>query len=231
MDFTLAPLSEISALAEEAGGNRSAAAVVADALRTGILHHALRGGERLRQDAVASRFNVSQMIVREAFKQLATEGFVKVEPRRGVSVAMMSADEAWEMTQLRCLIEAQALRWAIPNMSKADFDKGRKILNQLDVAKTVDQKISLNAAFHEMLYNPAAKERTLNLIANLRVNFERYLRFTWEKTFHLERSQREHRQILKLCEAADIDNACAALRDHILATGDVLVSTLQENAA
>jgi DNA-binding GntR family transcriptional regulator len=36
---------------------------------------------------------------REAFKQLATEGFLKAEPRRGVSVAHLTADEAQEMTE------------------------------------------------------------------------------------------------------------------------------------
>jgi DNA-binding GntR family transcriptional regulator len=40
---------------------------VANALREKILHGAIPGGERLRQDAVASRFGVSQMIVRGPF--------------------------------------------------------------------------------------------------------------------------------------------------------------------
>jgi DNA-binding FadR family transcriptional regulator len=53
--------------------------VVADALRERILCGALPGGERLRQDAIANRFGVSQMIVREAFKQLVTEGFLSAD--------------------------------------------------------------------------------------------------------------------------------------------------------
>src|SRR5260221_10933277 len=67
--------SSLETLPDEAVENRSAATVVADALREGILHGTLPGGERLRQDAVATRFGVSQMIVREAFKRLVTEGF------------------------------------------------------------------------------------------------------------------------------------------------------------
>jgi DNA-binding GntR family transcriptional regulator len=210
----------------EVTSSQSAASVVADALRVAILHNTLRGGERLRQDAVASRFGVSQMVVREAFKQLAAEGFLKSEPRRGVSVAALSADEAWEITQLRAVIEGQALRWAIPTMVKADFSRCSAILDELDAATTVDQKILLNGRFHMALYAPAAKTKTLELIDLLRMNFERYLRFTWEKTHHEEQSQKEHRAILELCEMRDVEKACDLLRKHILGTGDLLVDSL-----
>lgn len=207
-------------------GSRSAAAVVIDELRAAILHNRLSGGERLRQDAIATQYGVSQMIVREAFKQLTAEGFLKAEPRRGVSVAILSAEEAWEISQLRALMECQALRWAIPNMLRGDFVQCELVLDELDASESVDAKILLNARFHTLLYAPARRTRTLELIDNLRMNFERYLRFTWEETHHLEQSQGEHRSILELCKMRDTERACDALRKHILATGDLLVDSL-----
>lgn len=207
-------------------GSRSAAAVVIDELRAAILHNRLSGGERLRQDAIATQYGVSQMIVREAFKQLTAEGFLKAEPRRGVSVAILSAEEAWEVSQLRALMECQALRWAIPNMLRGDFVQCELVLDELDASDSVDAKILLNARFHTLLYAPARRTRTLELIDNLRMNFERYLRFTWEETHHLEQSQDEHRSILELCKMRDTERACDALRKHILATGDLLVDSL-----
>lgn len=212
---------------DEAVASRSASAVVADALREGILRQTLRGGERLRQDATAARFGVSQMIVREAFRQLQTEGFLHAEPRRGMSVAVMTADEADEMTRLRSSIEALALEWAIPRMSNAEADKAGRLLSELDRAKATNRIITLNAQFHETLYAPAGKARTLALIGTLRLNFERYLRFTWEETQHREQSQREHRVILEHCRRKDAKSACEALRHHIQATGAVLVERLR----
>jgi DNA-binding GntR family transcriptional regulator len=216
---------------DETVESRSASAIVTDALREGILHGTLPAGERLRQDAIATRFGVSQMIVREAFRQLATEGFLKAEPRRGVSVAHLTPDEAQEMTELRSLIEAKALAWALPQMSKADLEKASRILAELDKAKSTDRIIALNARFHEALYAPARKDRTLAMIANLRLNFERYLRFTWQETHHRDQSQKEHRQILDLCVAGDAEPACALLTQHILATGRILVERLHARQA
>jgi DNA-binding GntR family transcriptional regulator len=209
--------------------SRSASAIVTDALREGILHGTFPGGERLRQDAIAMRYGVSQMIVREAFRQLVTEGFVKAEPRRGVSVAHLTAGEAEEMTELRSLVEAKALEWAIPRMSKADLEKAARILAELDRAKSTDRIIALNARFHQVLYAPAGKDRTLALAANLRMNFERYLRFTWQETHHLDQSQKEHRQLLDLCVAGDVERACTLLKQHILTTGRLLVQRLQSH--
>lgn len=217
----------IAATPAPAVESRSAAAVVADALRESILRGTVEGGARLRQDAVATRFGVSQMIVREAFRQLVTEGFLKAEPRRGVSVAILNVDEAAEMTRLRSVIEAQALEWAIPQMARADFEDASRILAELDTEKSTDRIIFLNARFHEALYAPSGKERTLSLIAMLRLNFERYLRFTWDETPHLEQSQQEHRQILERCRARDVEGACLLLKNHILATGALLVERFQ----
>lgn len=208
--------------------SRSASVIVASSLREKILHGAIPAGERLRQDAIATRFGVSQMIVREAFRQLTNEGFLRAEPRRGVSVAPMNADEAEEMTELRSAIEAKALAWAIPLMSEAELDDAARILADLDKARSTDRIISLNARFHETLYAPSRKERTLAMISTLRLNFERYLRFTWEETHYIEQSQREHRELLKFCRGRDVGRACSLLQQHIAGTGALLVERLRQ---
>lgn len=219
--------SSADVLPDDAAAMRTASAVVADALRQSILRGTLPAGDRLRQDAIATRFGVSQTIVREAFRQLVGEGFLRAEPRRGVSVAAMTVQEAEEITTLRSLIEAQALQWAIPGMRDSDLDAAEQVLDKLDRARTIDDIIALNARFHEILYAPARRERTSTIITTLRFNFERYLRFTWQDKSHLARSQREHRDILKLCRARETEKACALLKTHILGTGAVLAERLQ----
>ncbi|WP_315762462.1 MULTISPECIES: GntR family transcriptional regulator [unclassified Bradyrhizobium] len=222
------PSSQNRSSSDETVENRSASAVVANSLREKIVHGVIPAGERLRQDAIATRFGVSQMIVREAFRQLTNEGFLRAEPRRGVSVAPMNADEAEEMTELRSVIEAKALAWAIPRMSEGDLEEAARILAELDRARSTDRIISLNARFHETLYAPSRKERTLSMISTLRLNFERYLRFTWEETHYLEQSQREHREILRLCSKRDVSGACSLLQSHIAGTGALLIQRLKQ---
>lgn len=81
------------------------------------------------------------------------------------------------MTELRSLIEAKALEWAIPKMSKADLEKATRILAELDKAKSTDRIIALNARFHEALYAPARKDRTLAIVAKFADEFRTLFAF------------------------------------------------------
>ena len=71
-----------------------------------------------------------------------------------------------------------------------------RILSELDKASSTDRIISPNARFHEALYAPARKDRTLAMISNRRMKFDRYLRFTRVETHHRDQSQKEHRESL-----------------------------------
>jgi DNA-binding GntR family transcriptional regulator len=200
---------------------------IASRLRGEILRGSISGGERMRQDAIATRFNVSQNTAREAFKLLEAEGLLRSEPRRGVSVAPLSAAEACEITELRNLLEVQALEWAFSDLDPPSLDAADAVLAQLDALSTVDEVISLNGAFHRILYAPSKRERTLALIETLRLNFERYLRVTWQETSHLDQSQREHREIVKACRERDRRKAASLLRKHIRETGRLLVDRIE----
>ncbi|MBB1600501.1 GntR family transcriptional regulator [Variovorax sp. UMC13] len=215
-----------ASLAGQVLGDRSTSGAVVDALRGEIIQGRLKPGERLRQDAVASRFGVSQTVVREAFKDLIRECFLASEPRRGVSVATMSAAEAEEMTRLRSLVEPQALAWAIPRLTAVQFEAAERVLKELDDEKNVDRIILLNARFHRGLYAAADRPRTLTMVETLRLGFERYLRYTWEFTSHRDRSQQEHWELLAMCKQGDVVNACTLLTQHISATGQLLVESL-----
>lgn len=227
----MAAPSPVLALADAALENRPASANVAGALRRAIIDGTLPGGERLRQDAVAVRFGVSQTIVREAFQLLVAEGLLHAEPRRGVSVASLSMADAEEMTQLRALLEPQALAWAIPNMTSAELDAAARVAADLDHTESPDRRIVLNALFHEGLYAPARRERTLAIIATLRTNFERYLRLSLEATWDQAQSQREHWELLDLCRAGDAAAAAALLKRHVMSTGERVITRLRARSS
>jgi DNA-binding GntR family transcriptional regulator len=224
-------LADGSHLATEHGSSlRSASALVADSLRRAIYHGEIRGGDRVMQDAVATRFGVSQTIVREAFGQLVAEGLLRSEPRRGVTVARMTPEDAEELVRLRSAVEVQALEWAIPVLSDADIQAAKRLLDQLEQADSADEVLRLNALFHDALYAPSKRERTLGLVNMLRLSFDRYFRFVYDETKHVPKSQQEHRKLLKLCEARDAKGACELLRQHIVGTGAALAKGLKTSA-
>ena len=83
---------------------------VVDELRAAIIGGAYAQGERLVEEEVAARFDVSRNPIREALHTLSTEGFVVVEPRRGARVASVTAQQARELFELRTPLEGVVAR-------------------------------------------------------------------------------------------------------------------------
>ena len=92
----------------------STSRVIADALRTAIVEGTLAPGAPLRQDAIARHFSVSAIPVREALRQLESEGWAKAAVHKGATVAPLSADEAREIYEIRSALESLAIGLAIP---------------------------------------------------------------------------------------------------------------------
>jgi DNA-binding GntR family transcriptional regulator len=102
---------------------------------------------------------------------------------------------------------------------------------QLEEARSPDEVIRLNALFHDTLYAPSNRERTLGLVAMLRLGFDRYFHFACDETGYVPRTNQEHRKLLKLCESRDTKAACDLLRRHILAAGEAIAKRPKGSAS
>ena len=76
-------------------------ALACNQIRTWIVTGRLGPGERLVENILAEELGVSRIPVREALKQLQTEGFVDIAPRRGAVVAEVSMKEAEDFYEVR----------------------------------------------------------------------------------------------------------------------------------
>jgi DNA-binding GntR family transcriptional regulator len=83
---------------------------VADTLVEAIGLGLLQPGERMLETEIASRFNVSRVPVREAFKILTTQGILRGEPHRGLSVIEVDDKVIDEICEARVAVETLAVR-------------------------------------------------------------------------------------------------------------------------
>jgi DNA-binding GntR family transcriptional regulator len=218
-----APPAELDVLTSDVlRGRRTIQEIVAEALRDAIVTGRLKGGERLHQDGIASRLGVSRMPVREALRQLESEGLVVFTPHRRVSVAALSAEELREIYQIRTALELLALDLAVPRMSAQDLAALGELLEQMDRVTDPGRWLELNRGFHRTLYRASGRARLCALIDSLRGNVERYLRIYVSGREHRARAQAEHRRIVRACRRRQAAEAKKALRRHLLGTVDQL---------
>jgi DNA-binding GntR family transcriptional regulator len=77
-------------------------------LRAEIIDGTLPPGSRLKEEAIASRFGVSRVPIREALLQLETEGFIDTEKYKGATVSARSSEHVVQLMQVRRGLEMLA---------------------------------------------------------------------------------------------------------------------------
>lgn len=188
---------------------------VALQLERDILSGRLAEGSALRQDALARAYGVSHIPVRAAFRKLEARGLVRIEPHRGARVVSVSIEEILEMLDLRVLLETEALKAAIPNLSSEHLDRAERIVDRID--RPFDRELwpTLNWQFHECLYSAAGRPVLLSIIERMHTD-PRSMRITSLITQNVRASNREHRRLLALLRARRSGEVLSLLKRHIL---------------
>jgi DNA-binding GntR family transcriptional regulator len=210
-------------------GRQNSPDVIAESLRKAIIEGELRPGETLRQKNLALHFAVSRIPVREALRQLESEGWVVLKHNRGARVAELGADEVREIYEIRASLEATALRLAMNHHTVESLAAASSLLRAARDNHDPLRFAQDNREFHVALYAPARRPRLLALIESLHAQGERYLRLKLARPAYKQKSDDEHERILNAVRAGDVEMAVAILQPHLLQTGELLARYLSEH--
>ena len=183
-----------------------------------VLSGHFASGERLNENALAARFQVSRGPIREACRALAESGLLELIPNRGVFVRSVSDEEAQDVYDVRAALFGLAARLAATRMEEADIDKLEELLGAMDAFAeqgSLDDYYPVNLKFHQAILEGSGNRRLVDdytaLIKELHL-------FRARGLLHgggLLRSNLEHRQIVDALRARDAEAASKAAFDHV----------------
>lgn len=209
---------------------------VAERLRSAILEGELKPGEWLRQERLAQDLGVSQMPVREAFKELAAEGLIEHVPYRGVRVVEFSADDVQDVYTHRAFLEGLAARAAAQNITDAELVdlKGlqAKMKKRLGPKHLAEYR-ELNRQFHQLICRASRRAYLIRTINQMWAAFPTMLWGNFAQTADAplpERAtdQEEHDAIVAALEKHAAAEAERLVRYHIETAGRQLAATLRQ---
>ena len=206
----------------------SAPTIVRDGLRQAILDGQYASGTQLRQDELAERFGTSRIPVREALRQLESEGLVTIETNKGATVTALSLPEVLELLDIRIALECRALRLAIPNMVDADFDAAEAIQQAYAASEDPSLWGDANWRFHSVLYTPCGRTKLLGMIESNYGHIGRFTRLHVSKAAGKERPLREHWDLLRHCRTGAVGKAVTLLEEHIAYSQKSLVAASRQ---
>lgn len=196
-------------------------------IREAIVSGSLKAGSRVSEPELAERYGISRTPIREAFRQLESEGYLTVIPRRGAVVSELSPKDVEEFYAIKSIMEGYAARQACEKLSKKDLDKLQAINDKLaELARIGDIKhfFKIHSDFHELFIKAADNDKLHELIAALVTRFQR-LRFTsLSLPGRMEVSVQEHEKIIDAFRKKDAALAETLVRRNAEYGGRVLIN-------
>jgi DNA-binding GntR family transcriptional regulator len=201
--------------------------LVAAVLREAITTGHLKANQPLPQDEIASQLQVSHIPVREALRQLQSEGLVAYQANRGATVAALTPEEIAEIYEIRAIMETAAIRGAAPRLSQAELDAAARILDAAELATDGATWGSHDVEFHEQIYALENRPRMEELINGLLRRVDRYWTLYGLMLRYRDIFDREHRAILEALYQRDADLAAARLEAHLAGAARLLIGALE----
>ncbi len=222
-------VKELEELAGRISGDISAPHHIANVLREAIYRGILGEGKPLHQAQIAARLGVSPIPLREALRLLETEGLVNFRGYRGAFVTELSLEEARELYEMVAALETSLMRIAFPGITNRIIEEAGGVLDKMEAEDDCIRWRDLNFLFHTLLYEPADRPLTLDMVARLRQKTDRTIR-THLASMRKE-SERQHRDLLEAVTARDLKKSIEALANHLAYTSNDLQSWMRSEQA
>jgi DNA-binding GntR family transcriptional regulator len=166
-------------------------------LRAQIVEGKFAPGSRLPDVQLAAELGVSRTPVREALLRLVREGLVENDPNRGFFVAPLSRQEVLETYPIVWTLECLALQSCGPP-TREQIQALRQINAEMaTVAADALRRQELDLRWHQTLLESCANERLKELLAGLKQVVRRYECVYMRDPALVERSVRDHAEILE----------------------------------
>ena len=174
---------------------------------------------RLDERQLAQDFGISRTPVREAMAQLEREGFVRSVPRRGIYVVRKTKREVIELIQAWAALESMAARLITESASDQDIAGLRRMFATFEGDKLhakLDEYSEVNINFHQALIELSGNQALIRLAANLFTHMRMIRGATIGEDDRVDRSIRDHMNIIQALEARDTERAEDLVRQHAL---------------
>lgn len=187
-------------------------------LRDEIVCMQLKPLETLNEKQLGERFGVSRTPVREALLRLADEGLVEIYPQSGTFVSRIPRRSLYEAILIRKALEATTVSLAIAAM-KDDclelLDANQRALEEAANSGDIPQFHKLDTAFHQLIADIAGYPGIWAVIAQVKVQIDRYRYITLPQTGRLDLVITEHAAIIEGMRSRDDRTAVSAMSQHI----------------
>src|SRR5262245_43840338 len=178
---------------------------IAARIRGEIEEGRLAPGTPLNQVALAERFELSRIPVREALRLLTAEGYLDYRPNKGAVVAgALSVDETLEILEIREVLETRLMAHAVRHMTPQTLAEATESLRTLNRAGA-DEVAGIHQRFHTILFGAASRPHMAGIINGWRFRLAPRPDLDGRRKRDFAAATRDvHRRLMESCAKSDV---------------------------
>jgi DNA-binding GntR family transcriptional regulator len=181
---------------------------IADRVRAEIESGALAPGSQLSQLQLAERFGLSRIPIREALRQLQSEGYLIYRPNKGAIVSTLPTGEGLaEIVEIRECLELRIMEHAVRQYTPAIAARASDSLKAMNRASSEAAVRGAHERFHQVLFDAASRPKMAALINDWRFHY----RLDKQKAF-ISKTRDMHRDLLEHCANGDLNAVAMSVR-------------------
>ncbi len=204
---------------------------ILETIREAILKGTLKPGEKVAEPELAERFGISRTPIREAFRQLESEGYLTVIPRKGAVVAALSEQDVQEFYAIKSILEGYAAELAAEKLTAKDIEKLQTInekLKTLAAEGDVKAFFRVHNEFHDLFVRAAGNQKLAELITHLGMKFNRLRMASLSVHGRMDISVAEHERLIEAFKNQDGGQAENLVKKTAAIGGHVLLESMTE---
>lgn len=210
---------------------RTKAYLAAEHIKQKIMSGAAEPGTKIVARVVAEALGVSETPVREAVKQLVSDGWLAERPHVGAVVSQVTIENARELYGIRAVLSSLALELSGERLAGVRLEQVDTVLAASSEAlerQDVAAFAALNRQFHSLLCDTEQTQmihRMLTGVWSTTSTAQRGFRLV---PWRLPKSHAEHLAIRDALVAGDSLRAGALVHAHEMAALDALIEAMEE---
>jgi DNA-binding GntR family transcriptional regulator len=194
------------------------------ALRQAILDFNLKPGQRLVERELIEQLGVSRTTIREALRELTSEGLVTVVPQKGAVVATPTLDDAIDLYEVRAALESLVVQRFVERATDSQVERLQAAVERFhdETIRTTDirQILAAKDLFYVVLIEGAASSALQQLLEGIQARVQVLRATSLSEEGRTFAAVRELRAVAEAIAARDATLAARLTAEHIRAAAE-----------
>lgn len=192
-----------------------------------LLDGVLSPGDQLRESRLATEMGISRAPIREALKELVTDGILTYRPQVGTSITQLSPKEIVDAYITRGILEGYAAMSCHDRFSPIEFETLEEMTCAMkDAARKADRKnvVQIGDDFHSLLISKSDNSQLVDFTRRLSLKLHILFYKFWSRLYDPEEVGDRHFRIVAQLRSGHPSRIEAVIRDHYRETGEKIAA-------